>query len=191
MNIILASKSPRRKALLNVLGLDFTVKTSSCDEFFDYMLPVEDIVKSLSFQKADDVAKTCGKDDIIIGADTVVVYQNNILGKPKDFDDAKRMLHLLSGKTHQVYTGITIIRNSDRKIVTDYEKTDVTFRKITSQEIENYVNSGDPMDKAGAYSIQGTASSFVLNLEGDYNNVVGLPIYMLSKYLYNEFGVKS
>jgi len=188
MNIILASASPRRKALLNVLGIEFDVVVSETDEIITKDIPCE-IVMDLSLQKAKDVSKKVNKDCIIIGADTVVVYGDKILGKPKNYDDAINMLKMLSGHSHRVYTGFTIIRNSDNMIITDYEKTDVTFFELTDKQITDYVNTNDPMDKAGAYSIQGIASSFVKELCGDYNNVVGLPIYKLSKYLYNDFKI--
>lgn len=191
MKIILASASPRRKSLMDVLGLNFEIKVSDCEEKIDINANVEDIVMSLSLQKAQAVAKESDKDSIVIGADTVVSYQNEILGKPKDKQDAIRMLTLLSGNTHSVYTGFTIINTIDNTIITDYEKTDVTFKPLTENEIIDYVNTNDPMDKAGAYSIQGIASSFVEILDGDYNNVVGLPIYKLSKYLYNSFNIKG
>lgn len=191
MKIILASASPRRKSLMDVLGLNFEVKVSDCEEKIDINANVEDIVMSLSLQKAQAVAKESDKDGIVIGADTVVSYQNEILGKPKDKQDAIRMLTLLSGNTHSVYTGFTIINTIDNTIITDYEKSDVTFKPLTENEIIYYVNTNDPMDKAGAYSIQGIASSFVEILDGDYNNVVGLPIYKLSKYLYNSFNIKG
>ncbi len=191
MKIILASASPRRKSLMDVLGLNFEIKVSDCEENIDVSHNVHDIVMSLSLQKAQSVAKITDESCIVIGADTVVSYGNEILGKPKDTDDAIRTLKLLSGKTHSVYTGFTIIDTSDNKTVTDYEKTDVKFKELTEKEIIDYVNTNDPLDKAGSYSIQGTASSFVEKLDGDYNNVVGLPIYKLSKYLYNTFKIKG
>ena len=191
MKIILASASPRRKSLMEVLGVDFEIKISECEEIIDKRKKVEEIVMSLSLQKAQAVAKDSDNNSLVIGADTIVSYKNEILGKPSNYDDAVRMLKLLSGKTHSVYTGFTIINTSDNAIITDYEKSDVTFKNLTEQEIDDYVNTGEPMDKAGAYSIQGIASSFVENLSGDYNNVVGLPIYKLSKYLYNSFNIKG
>ncbi len=191
MKIILASASPRRKSLMDVLGLNFEIKVSDCEENIDVSHNVHDIVMSLSLQKAQSVAKITDESCIVIGADTVVSYGNEILGKPKDADDAIRTLKLLSGKTHSVYTGFTIIDTSDNKTVTDYEKTDVKFKELTEKEIIDYVNTNDPLDKAGSYSIQGIASSFVEKLDGDYNNVVGLPIYKLSKYLYNTFKIKG
>lgn len=191
MKIILASASPRRKSLMDVLGLDFEIKVSDCEEKVDKHSNVENIVMSLSLQKAQAVSKYVDSNCLIIGADTVVSYSNEILGKPKDYDDAVRMLKLLSGKTHSVYTGFTLIQTSDGTVVTDYERSDVTFRELSEKQIIDYVNTGEPIDKAGAYSIQGIASSFVENLDGDYNNVVGLPIYKLSKYLYNSFNIKG
>ena len=191
MKLILASASPRRKNLMEVLGLDFEIKVSNCEEIIDYSDKIENIVMSLAFQKAKDVAKNSDKDCIIIGADTVVFCENEILGKPKDYDDAIRMLKLLSGNTHSVYTGFSIINTTDNSVVTDYEKTDVKFKKLSEEEIIEYVNTSKVTDKAGSYSIQGTASSFVSELIGDYNNVVGLPIYKLSKYLYNTFNIKG
>ena len=191
MKIILASASPRRKSLMDVLGLTYEVKISNCEEKIDNSHNVQNIVMSLSLQKALSVSKTIDEKCIIIGADTVVSYGNEILGKPKSTTDAIKMLKLLSGKTHSVYTGFTIITTSDNIIVSDFEKTDVKFRKLSEKEIIEYVNTNDPLDKAGSYSIQGIASSFVEKLEGDYNNVVGLPIYKLSKYLYNTFKIKG
>ncbi len=184
MKIILASASPRRKNLMDVLGLEFEIKVSDCEEIIDKNQSVENIVMSLSSQKARAVAKETPKGYVVIGADTVVSYGNEILGKPRDIDDAIRMLCLLSGKTHSVYTGFTIINTNDNSIITDYEKTDVTFKKLTEKEIIDYISFNNPMDKAGAYSIQGIASSFVKKIDGDYNNVVGLPLFKLSKYLY-------
>ena len=191
MKLILASASPRRKSLMEVLGLEFKIKVSNCEEIIDYSNKIEDIVMSLAFQKANDVANDSDNESIIIGADTVVFCENEILGKPKDYDDAIRMLKLLSGNTHSVYTGFSIINNADKTIITDFEKTDVTFKKLSDIDIIEYVNSVNVKDKAGSYSIQGIASSFVSELKGDYNNVVGLPIYKLSKYLYNTFNIKG
>ncbi len=191
MKLILASASPRRKSLMDVLGLEFEIKISDCEEHIDTNNSVENIVMSLSAQKAYAVAETLNNNCLVIGADTVVSYGNEILGKPQDVEDAIRMLKLLSGKTHSVYTGFTIINTSDNTTVTDYEKTNVKFKELTEKEIIDYVNTKDPLDKAGAYSIQGIASSFVEKLDGDYNNVVGLPIYKLSKYLYNTFNIKG
>lgn len=191
MDIILASASPRRKALMDVLGIEYKVIKSDCDEIIDKNQTVPQIVMSLSLQKATDVLSKINYDAIIIGADTVVSYNGFILGKPKSKDDASNMLKTLSGKTHSVYTGYTILRTSDKKTVTDFEESLVTFKKLTDDEIFEYTKTNEPYDKAGSYSIQGTASSFVTKLVGDYNNVVGLPIYSLSKYLYNTFNIRN
>lgn len=191
MDIILASASPRRKALMDVLGIEYKVIKSDCDEIIDKNQTVPQIVMSLSLQKATDVLSKINYDAIIIGADTVVSYDGFILGKPKSKDDASNMLKTLSGKTHSVYTGYTILRTSDKKTVTDFEESLVTFKKLTDDEIFEYTKTSEPYDKAGSYSIQGTASSFVTKLVGDYNNVVGLPIYSLSKYLYNTFNIRN
>lgn len=191
MKLILASSSPRRNALLKVLGLDFEILVSDCDENIDFSSSVSGAVMELSKRKASSVSNLADKETIIIGADTVVAYNDKVLGKPKDKDDAIKMLIMLNGNTHQVYTGFTIINNADGTIVSDYEISSVTFKKLTDAEIVDYVNNNNVLDKAGAYSIQGTASSFVEKLEGDYNNVVGLPIYKLSKYLYNEFNIDN
>lgn len=191
MKLILASASPRRKSLMEVLGLDFEIKVSNCKEIIDYSDKIENIVMSLALQKARDVANNSDNKCIVIGADTVVFCENEILGKPKDYEDALRMLRLLSGNTHSVYTGFSIINTANNYVITDYEKTDVTFKKLSEKEIIEYVNTANVKDKAGSYSIQGTASSFVSELNGDYNNVVGLPIYKLSKYLYNTFNIKG
>lgn len=190
MKLILASSSPRRKALLKVLGLEFDVVVSDCDENIDFS-SVSNAVMELSKRKASAVASIVDKNSIIIGADTVVVYDNKVLGKPKDKADAVNMLKMLNGNTHQVYTGFTVINNFDGTTISDYDVSSVTFKKLTESEIVDYVNNNNILDKAGAYSIQGTASSFVEKLVGDYNNVVGLPIFKLSKYLYNKFDIEN
>lgn len=189
MKIILASASPRRKALLKVLGLDFEVVVSDAEEKIDCNMSVCETVMKLSLQKAKAVSEKLEKDCIVIGADTVVSCEGKILGKPKDKNEAFEMLKMLSGVKHTVYTGFTVISNSEGKTVTDFDATDVTFKKLSDEEIYNYIENNDVSDKAGAYSIQGTASSFVEKLDGDYNNVVGLPIYKLSKYLYKDYGI--
>ena len=189
MKIILASASPRRRALLKVLGLDFEVIASDAEEHIDSRKSVCETVMELSLQKAKSVSEKLGKDYIIIGADTVVSCRGKILGKPKDNIEAFEMLKMLSGIRHTVYTGFTIISNSDFKTITDYDSTDVSFKNLSDCEISNYIKNNNVLDKAGAYSIQGTASSFVERLDGDYNNVVGLPIYKLSKYLYKDYGI--
>lgn len=189
MDIILASASPRRKALMDVLGIEYKVIKSDCIEIIDKNHTVPQTVMSLSLQKATDVSSKINQEAIIIGADTVVSYNGIILGKPKSKEDAVNMLKMLSGKTHSVFTGYTILRTTDKKIITDYEESLVTFKDLKDDEIIKYAETKEPYDKAGSYSIQGIASSFVTKLVGDYNNVVGLPIYSLSKYLYNTFNI--
>ena len=175
--VILASASPRRKELLTQIGLDFEVCVSTCEERITKTEPAE-VVCELSAQKALDVwQKIKDKKEIVIGADTVVAYDGKILGKPADEKEAVTMLTALSGHTHEVYTGVTFCYEEEgtEKLHTFYEKTAVTFYPMSQEEIESYVASGDPMDKAGAYGIQGRFAAYVKGIEGDYNNVVGLP----------------
>jgi len=189
--IILASASPRRRELLAQIGLEFEVITSDTDESFDESMIVEEIVKKLAFEKAHVVAKQVSDDNIVIGADTVVHYNGAILGKPQNEAQAKEMLKMLSGKTHDVLTGFAVIRLSDNKVAINFEKTNVTFRFLSEDEIDNYIGTKEPFDKAGAYGIQGLGATFVSGINGDYNNVVGLPLCSLSQCLKNEFGIKN
>lgn len=183
-HIILASASPRRKELLEQVKLSFEIRISSCEEIITKTIPYE-IVMELSDQKASDVgsclSQTEKEDCWIIGADTIVAIDDKILGKPSSSKDAFEMLNLLSGNVHQVYTGVTLIRyqqgHSRKK--TFYEKTDVYFYPLTDDKIQSYIDSGNCMDKAGAYGIQCEAAAFVRKIDGDYNNVVGLPIARL------------
>ena len=184
MKIILASASPRRKELLGLMGLSFEVCPSTADEHIPLCEPA-DYVSSLSLLKASEVAlKHPGA--LVIGADTVVVSEGEIFGKPKDQLDAVRMLRQLSGNIHSVYTGVSVVRGDENGIL--YEDTRVTstqvwFRDLDDEEIERYVLGGEPMDKAGAYAIQGQASMMVDRIEGDYFNVVGLPVCLLGEML--------
>lgn len=183
MKIILASGSPRRKELLALAGYEFEVIVSEADEETGCKDPVK-LVQELSYRKALATARYLhaqGKAEnmLILGADTIVVYQNQILGKPIDREDACRMLSMLSGQTHQVYTGVTLLEMDGKDICareTFYECTDVMMREMSDREIKEYVDSGEPMDKAGAYGIQGKAAVFVAGIQGDYYNVVGLPV---------------
>lgn len=179
--IILASASPRRKELLTLAGIDFTVQQADIEEKIAPDLKPFEVVKQLAFQKASAVAEK-SKDCIVIGSDTVVSLDNKILGKPKSENEAKEMLKLLSGKTHKVYTGVAII--SDEKNVSFYEETEVEFYELTDREIADYVATGEPMDKAGAYGIQGKGCVLIKRINGDYFNVVGLPVARL----YRELG---
>ena len=179
MKLILASQSPRRKELLGLLGLAFEIKVPCADET---MLPGADPaqqVAEVSRRKA--LATQAEKEDVIIAADTIVVCDGQILGKPRDREDACRMLKMLSGRAHQVMTGLTV-RQGD-KMESCTEITQVYFRRLSNREIEDYVASGEPMDKAGAYGIQGGAAIFAEKLCGDYYNVVGLPVCRLTQML--------
>ncbi|TXC90096.1 septum formation inhibitor Maf [Metabacillus litoralis] len=179
-NLILASASPRRKELLELLQLPFEVIPSLVEEVMDEELQPAEMVQSLAQQKAKGVAKE-HQHAFVIGSDTIVVSDNKMLGKPKSHDEAKKMLRNLSGKTHEVFTGVSIINGE--KIHTFHEKTAVTFYHLTESEIEDYVLSGEPMDKAGAYGIQGLGALLVKEISGDYFSVVGLPIARTSREL--------
>ena len=195
--IILASASPRRKELLEQIGLTFEICPAKGEEVISKTIP-EEAVMELSGQKAMEVAsmvKTYGaehadlttpQDILVIGADTVVACDDRILGKPKDEADAKRMLHLLSGRKHAVYTGVTFVfldKNGRAGAHTFFEKTEVIMKDLSDLEIDRYVATGEPMDKAGAYGIQGKCAIYVERIEGDYNNVVGLPVARIYKEL--------
>jgi septum formation protein len=178
--IILASQSPRRKELMELLELDFIVAKSDVDEIFDETLEVHEMAMDLASQKARDVAKFFS-DSIVIGFDTIVVYQKHVLGKPKDYEDAKYMLKMLSGTKHQVITGVAIYyRGSVEQF---YASTDVVFHEITNDEIDKYIKSNEHLDKAGAYGIQGKAAKFVKEIYGDFYNVMGLPVSSLYQTL--------
>ena len=179
MNIILASQSPRRKELLGLLRLPFTVRVADIDETMDIARPAQDEVARVSRLKAEAVPRE--KDDIVIAADTIVVCQGRVLGKPKDEADAFSMLKLLSGRDHQVMTGMTVLRGD--QAVSCTEITDIHFRELSDSEILAYIRTGEPMDKAGSYGIQGGAAVFAEKLVGDYFNVVGLPVCRLYRIL--------
>ncbi len=181
--IILASKSPRRKKLLRQIGLEFKTMTADVnEEFIDGENPV-DTVKRLAVEKLK-AAEVIEKSGIIISADTIVVLNGIIIGKPRDENDAERILSALSGNTHQVYTGFAIKNIEKNSLVVDYEQTDVTFRSLAPEEISEYISSGSPMDKAGAYGIQDDYGAvFVSKIEGCYYNVVGLPLAKLYSQL--------
>ncbi len=186
MKIVLASQSPRRQALLGQMGLKFITKSPEINEDAFQGRDAQDLVKRLSREKACWIAGQFDPDTIVIGADTVVVRDGTILGKPKDQEDAQAMLTSLSGRTHRVCTGVTVCQGE--KIVTQVEETNVTFRPLTDQEIRQYVATGEPMDKAGAYGIQGLGGLLVAGIQGDYQNVVGLPVCRLGQILL-DFGV--
>lgn len=175
MSLILASQSPRRRELLGLFHMPFTVRVADVDETMDERLPASQEVARVSRRKADAIDAEA--DDVVIAADTVVVLDGHILGKPADEADAVRMLTALSGKAHQVMTGVTVRRGSRR--LTRTEVTDIHFRELSRKEIEAYVRTGEPMDKAGAYGIQGGAALFADKMHGDYYNVMGLPVCAL------------
>ncbi len=172
--IILASASPRRKELLKQIGVTFEIVKAEGEEVITSSIPTE-VVKELSIQKAREVAKRC-EGTVIIGADTVVAAGGQILGKPKDPADAMRMLELLQGKEHQVITGVAVLLTESGKVISFVETTTVHVFPMTRTQMEQYIASGEPMDKAGAYGIQGRFAAYVSGIEGDYNNVVGLPV---------------
>ncbi|MGN1266685.1 MAG: nucleoside triphosphate pyrophosphatase [Dorea sp.] len=190
MRYILASQSPRRRELLGRTGLNFEVIPSSVEEKITKTIPT-DIVMELSEQKAMDVYEKMDekKNCTVIGSDTIVVYRDEILGKPADKTEAYDMLSMLADRTHQVYTGVTLIVNKKGVVTkkTFYEKTDVTFYPVSKEDLKRYVESGDPLDKAGAYGIQGDFSIHVKEIHGDYNNVVGLPIGKLYQELIHMY----
>ncbi|MBB5324569.1 septum formation protein [Anoxybacillus tepidamans] len=171
--LILASSSPRRKQLLEMAGLRFDILVSDIDEQIQRNESPEQIVQSLAYQKAKAVQKT-NPGAYVIGADTIVVYNRQVLGKPKTKQEACEMLRLLSGKTHHVFTGVAIIAPEQETVFV--ERTAVTFWDITDEDIFEYIETGEPMDKAGAYGIQGKGALFVKRIEGDYFSVVGLPL---------------
>ncbi|MBE7032395.1 MAG: septum formation inhibitor Maf [Ruminococcaceae bacterium] len=190
--IILASNSPRRKELLGMLGLEFSVIPDNTPECIDQQLSPAEVVMALAKFKGDNVRKTLSKnrDAIIIAADTVVAIDGVVLGKPKSKADAEKMLSRLSGKSHNVYTGVYLIENLSGKSANFYEKTEVFFKNLDINEIKDYINTGEPMDKAGSYGIQNFGSLFVEKINGDYFNVVGLPVCSLGKTLTKDFGIK-
>ena len=179
MNLILASASPRRKELLSLFGKPFVIRVADIDETMDPQGSPFDEVARVSRLKALAVDRE--KDDIVVAADTIVVCQGRVLGKPRDEADAKAMLRLLSGRDHQVMTGCTVLRGGECRTFT--EVTDLHFRELTENEIARYVASGEPMDKAGSYGIQGGAALFCSHMVGDYYNVMGLPVCRLGQIL--------
>ena len=187
--IVLASASPRRSQLMQEIGLKFDVMPSQVAEGDISASCPEELVMRLAHAKAADVAGRI-KSGIVIGADTVVVAGGQILGKPVDLDDAAKMLRALSGREHQVYSGVAVIDAESGRSLIDYEATAVKFRQLSEAAIQRYVATGEPMDKAGAYAIQGLGSLLVTGICGDYNCVVGLPLGKLAIML-TEFGVHT
>ncbi len=184
--IILASASPRRKEIMEMAGLDFDVAVSDCEEHVSYNGP-EDMVKKLSHRKAGAVADMLvnkeGEEYLVIGSDTIVYFDGEILGKPKDEEEAFRMLKSMAGKTHVVYTGVTVIETPSMQKETFCEQTTVEFYEVSEEEIKEYIRTKEPLDKAGSYGVQGRGAFLVKRIEGDYYTVVGLPIAHLLRVL--------
>jgi septum formation protein len=186
--LVLASKSPRRRELLEDLGLDFMVHPSDFEEKDTHLTP-EELVTHNALGKAQDVARHY-RNALVIGVDTVGTFQDHIINKPKDRKDAKRILRLLSNTTHKVISGICVMDSDKKRAITAVETTLITMDRLEESEIEAYLDSGEGEDKAAGYAIQGLGSLFVKRIEGDYFNVVGLPIYRLRKLL-KKMGVKN
>lgn len=180
--LVLASASPRRRELMSLLGVPFEIVVSNVTEVIDKLLPPEEMVKDLALQKARAVVDNLDQG-LVIGADTIVVIAANILGKPANEEEAYTMLKELSGQEHQVYTGIALVDKVSGGQEVAAEVTMVKFKELTDGEIRAYLATGEPFDKAGAYAIQGRAAVFIEGIKGDYNNVVGLPVYRLAQLL--------
>ena len=179
MQLILASQSPRRKELLGLFGVPFTVRVADIDETMNPVAPAAEEVARVSRLKALAIPRE--DDDVLIAADTIVVCRGRILGKPRDEAEAYAMLRLLSGRDHQVMTGVTVLRGKEERVFTQI--TDLHFRELSDKEIYRYIATGEPMDKAGAYGIQGGAALFAEKMVGDYYNVMGLPVCRLWQLL--------
>lgn len=179
MQLILASQSPRRKELLELFHLPFNIRVADIDEAMDPQKPACQEVARVSREKALAVSRE--NNDVVIAADTIVVCNGEVLGKPRDEADAYRMLRLLSGRDHQVMTGMTVLRGDQE--LTHTEITDIHFRPLSDKEIWAYIRTGEPMDKAGSYGIQGGAALFAEKMAGDYYNVMGLPVCRLGQML--------
>ena len=182
MSVILASASPRRKELLEMLGVkDMRIIPARGEEAPPAGAGPEETVRALALAKGREVAALCGDDDIVIAADTIVWLDDEIFGKPHDEEDAARMLRRLSGRAHQVYTGVAVIRGGQEEC--ESEMSHVLFRDVSESEIAAYIATGEPMDKAGAYAAQGRAAVFVKGIDGDFFNVMGLPLCLLDAML--------
>ncbi len=189
MTVVLASQSPRRRELLGQMGFsDFVIRPARGEEIVDPDLSPDRLVEELSRQKCAEVAALSGAEDLVIAADTVVAIDGTVLGKPRSVQDAFAMLARLSGRHHTVYTGVTVRRGE--QTLTAHEATQVRFRPLTHEEIEAYISTGEPMDKAGSYGIQGYGAMLVEGISGDYFNVVGLPVCLLGRML-ASFGVDT
>ena len=179
-NLILASASPRRQELLKLCKVPFTVEVSKANEVIDRTLPLEEAIALVAKQKAEEVYQR-NEECLILGSDTIVAIGNEILGKPKDKEDARRMMQLLSGKTHQVITGVCLMCKEETRVFASV--ADVTFSEMTTEEIEDYISKDEPYDKAGAYALQGEAAIYISGIQGDYYTIVGLPVHLVYKHL--------
>ncbi len=188
MEIILASASPRRKEILQNTKLKFEKEKSDIEEVILENESPENMVVRLAYEKAFNVAKT-NKDKLVIGADTIVAIDDEVLGKPKDEKEAYQMIKRLSNKTHKVITGISLINLKENKVIKDYVVSFVTFKNLSDDSIKDYINTNESLDKAGAYGIQGYGTLLVDNIQGDYFNIVGLPISRLSDLLKDHFDI--
>jgi len=184
--IVLASASPRRKEILEQIGLSFDIVPSTCSEVITKNVP-KDIVEELACQKAHEIFEKVGESSIVIGADTIVVSNDKIMGKPKDEEDAFNMINELQANTHVVYTGVCVLikENDETKKIVFSEATSVSVYPISKQQILDYIATKEPMDKAGAYAVQGKFAIYIRKIDGDYNNVVGLPVARLYNELLN------
>lgn len=188
MNIVLASASPRRREILENTNIKFDIISSSIDELVLEGESPCHMVMRLAFEKGIDIASK-RKSDLVISADTIVVLDNTVLGKPKDEEEAKTMITSLSGKTHQVITGISLINLENNKKIIDYVISNVKFKKLSENDINDYIKTKESLDKAGAYGIQGYGALLVEEIQGDYFNIVGLPISKLSDLLKVHFNI--
>lgn len=187
-NLILASSSPRRRELLQTLGLSFQIMTSDVDEITSSQLGPKEVVEQLALRKARAVANKL-EAGIVLGADTIVVLDNTILGKPTDETEAFQMLSSLQGREHTVYSGVALIDAANERFEVSHRATKVTFRPLTAQVIKAYIATGEPIDKAGSYAIQGIGATLVDGIVGDYFTVVGLPLNLTAEML-ERFGIQ-
>lgn len=188
MKIILASKSPRRKELLSLITKDFDIVVSDADENVDETLTSAEKVKSIAKQKANIVASGIDEDCVVIGSDTIVVVDETILGKPHDHDDAVRMLRMISGRSHKVMTGVSVVIKRDGKLkeINDVDIADVHVNALSDEEIESWINTGNAWDKAGAYAIQQEFAVHIDKINGSFATVMGLPVHLVYKILKDQ-----
>ena len=180
--IILASKSKQRKKLLKIIGLDFEIEKSNYTEDMTEKLPAHKLAQKLALGKARDVAKK-HKNAIVIGADTFMILEKELIGKARTPQEARKTLKKINGKKHKFITGVAIIDTKKNKVFTDYEITEIWFKKLSSEEIENYLKTNEPLGKSGGYTIQGIGAIFVKKISGNYDNAIGLPVGKVYEYL--------